>query len=45
MCNKIPEKVEVTLELAQEDDEPLFEKARRILGFDHADVGGALLRI
>ena len=35
----------MALELAQEDDEPLFEKERRILGFDHADVGGALLRI
>ena len=45
MCDKIPEKVEVTLEMAKEEDEPLFEKERRILGFDHADVGGALLRI
>lgn len=42
--NELPEQAAQTLTRAAESTTPLFEVEQEILGFSHAEVGGALLR-
>ena len=46
MFNQIPEQMhQILLETMQPDAEALFQIERRVLGFDHSEVGGALARL
>lgn len=44
MLSTIPELVRAAMDEAQSREDLLFRAERKLIGFDHADVGGALLR-
>ena len=46
MFNQIPEQIhEILIETLLPGEEPLFQVERRVLGFDHSEVGGALAKM
>ncbi|MFO7603176.1 MAG: HDOD domain-containing protein [Gammaproteobacteria bacterium] len=46
MFNQLPEQIhQILLETLQPEAEQLYQIERRVLGFDHAEVGGALARL
>ncbi len=44
MCLKIPDQVREIVERAQRNGQPLHEEEQRALGFDHAELGGRLIK-
>lgn len=44
MCIKIPEQVREVLKCVQQTGHPLFKEEQKLFGFDHAEVGGRLIK-
>lgn len=45
ICHKIPEQAQEVMRRVESEQRPDFEIENEIMGFDHADVGGELLKV
>lgn len=45
LCHRMPDEMRNYLQLAEQDARPGYEIEQEIFGFDHADVGGELMRV